>query len=290
MLKQILRKDNKNLNHLPNLVIIGAMKSGTSSLHMYLNLHPQIFMSHIKELDFFIEKKNWRRGLEWYKSNFNESAEVRGESSPNYTKYHFYKGVPQRMHSIIPDTKLIYIVRDPIKRMVSHYIHMVASGMEKRNFGEAVTEFSNINDYVKCSQYYMQIEQFLAYYPPARILVISSEYLASARTETLSKVFRFLNVETNFQHDNFERVLHTSKPKKAPTELGCHLEKLPGGNLVKSGIFRLFRHQIASELLYRPIEQPILDESLRQTLVDILSEDVAKLRSFTGCPFTNWSL
>src|SRR5687767_10224357 len=71
---------------LPNLVVIGAMKSATSSLHHYLNLHPEISMSETKELDFFVEDKNWPRGIEWYESQFS-AARIRGESSPNYTAY-----------------------------------------------------------------------------------------------------------------------------------------------------------------------------------------------------------
>ena len=70
---------------LPNLIIIGAMKCGTSALHRYLGLHPEISMSDEKELNFFIEGMNWEKGLAWYESMFTGKAKVHGESSPDYT-------------------------------------------------------------------------------------------------------------------------------------------------------------------------------------------------------------
>src|ERR687894_2292944 len=72
---------------LPNLIVIGAQKCGTSVLHYYLSLHPEVSMSRPKELNFFIEERNWPRGLDWYKSQFDGDARVRGEASPNYTAY-----------------------------------------------------------------------------------------------------------------------------------------------------------------------------------------------------------
>src|SRR5947208_13622101 len=97
---------------LPNLVVIGAQKCGTSGLHYYLSLHPEISMSKPKELNFFIAERNYPRGLDWYRAHFDPTAKVRGESSPNYTAYPLHVGVPERMHSIVPDAKLLYLVRD----------------------------------------------------------------------------------------------------------------------------------------------------------------------------------
>jgi len=91
---------------LPNLIVIGAQKSGTTSLHHYLSLHPEIMMSKHKELNYFNEELNWKKGLAWYKSHFIGEAKIYGESSPHYTFYPLYKGVAQRMYSIIPEAKL----------------------------------------------------------------------------------------------------------------------------------------------------------------------------------------
>src|SRR5205085_12476815 len=72
---------------LPNLIVIGAQKCGTSGLHYYLSLHPEISVSTPKELNFFIAERNWPLGLDWYRSHFDAEARVRSEASPNYSAY-----------------------------------------------------------------------------------------------------------------------------------------------------------------------------------------------------------
>jgi hypothetical protein len=79
---------------LPNLLIIGARKGGTTSLHNYLSLHPQIFMSRQKELSFFDDRIRWRLGVDWYKSNFDAAFAINGESSPQYARFPRTTGVP----------------------------------------------------------------------------------------------------------------------------------------------------------------------------------------------------
>ena len=107
----------------PNLIIIGAQKCGSSSLHRYLDHHSDISMSKTKELVFFVESLNWKNGIKWYESQFEGTGKIQSESSPSYTMYPTFAGTPKLMHSLIPDAKLICIVRDPINRIVSHYLH-----------------------------------------------------------------------------------------------------------------------------------------------------------------------
>src|SRR5919106_4193832 len=98
---------------LPTFVIIGAQKCGTTALHSYLSRHPEVSMSRPKELDFFVEGANWEKGVDWYRSRFDGAAKARGESSPNYTAHPMLAGVPERMAELVPDAKLIFMVRDP---------------------------------------------------------------------------------------------------------------------------------------------------------------------------------
>ena len=83
---------------LPNLIIIGGLKCGTTSIHHYLGLHPEINMSKPKELNFFVTELNWDLGLDWYRGRFDDRFEVRGESSPHYTNLPYFTGVPERIH------------------------------------------------------------------------------------------------------------------------------------------------------------------------------------------------
>ena len=112
----------------PNLFIIGAMKSGTTTLHEYLDSHPQIAMSRIKEPGFFVEELTLRQGEDWYLSLFEQDDRFRyrGESSTHYTKLPVFRGVAERLSRFNPEARLIYIMRNPIERLVSHYWHNIA--------------------------------------------------------------------------------------------------------------------------------------------------------------------
>jgi hypothetical protein len=265
---------------LPNLIVIGAMKCGTSSLHQYLNLHPQIQMSQFKELDFFIQEKNWNKGIDWYRSNFSQSADIIGESSPNYTKRHVFREVPARMSSSIPDAKLIYIVRDPIKRIISHYTHQYIDRCEHLTISEALADLEN-NHYIKSSFYYWQMEHFLDYYSPDKILVISLEDLSQSPEQTLSQVFDFLKVDSSFKHTIFDHAFHQTKQKKRLSTLGKQVANLPAG-------YRFIN--MFSSLFNEKLNNPIIEQDILKRIKDILQEDVNQLRAFTGNDFANWSI
>ncbi len=240
---------------LPNLIVIGAMKSGTTSLHYYLHLHPQIAMSKEKELDYFIEQKNWCNGRIWYESHFTGKAKVYGESSVNYTNFPQVRNVPRRMYYLVPDAKLIYVLRDPIERIISHYIHSYANGNENRSFAKAILHPEG--EYLCRSKYYMQLEQFLKYYPNSSILIINQEELYINRVNTLQEIFRFLGVDDNFSSPEFSKILRRSSDKRRQS---------------------------------RRIERPVVDEMLRKELICHLQEDVDRLRAFSGYMFENWRL
>jgi len=162
------------LRMLPNLLVIGAQKCGTTSLHRYLDAHPEIAMSDPKELDFFVEHEdrphyvangNWHRGVDWYASQFPDDAPVRGEASPNYTAYPNVQRIPERAAEIVPGAALIYMVRDPIERIVSHYLHRVGASPERRSLKETLGDIERGSGmvFVDRSRYFMQIERWLEY-------------------------------------------------------------------------------------------------------------------------------
>src|SRR5215211_1496876 len=152
---------------LPNLIVIGGLKCGTTSLHHYLNLHPQVEMSRPKELNFFVAELNWPLGADWYASHFEASAPIRGESSPHYTNRPRFNGVAARMRSVLGEPGLIYMVRDPLDRMLSHYIHNVAGGYEDRPLTEALADPHS--SYVARSRYFFQLEPYLEAFGGRRI-------------------------------------------------------------------------------------------------------------------------
>jgi len=259
--------------NLPNLVIVGAMKCGTTSLYRYLNLHPQVCMTRHKEPDFFIkEGASYRKGLSWYKSNFNKKNVIIGEASPNYSKCHVFPNVPECMHEVIPDAKLIYIIRDPVKRAVSHYFHQYIARKENRDINIAFQELAN-NHYVKTSQYGYQLEQFLPYYSLNNILILTLEELFQDRLNTLKKVFKFLEIDSDFLHSHFSNIYHKSSEKRRRTHIGEKLRLLPAGG---------FLCKVLSPIATEKVDKPGLNIQTEKRLRAFFHEDMTKFRILTS--------
>lgn len=276
---------------LPNLVIIGAMKCGTTSLHYYLGLHPEISMSREKELNFFVTRVNWSRGVEWYRSHFRRHARIRGESSPRYTNYPLEQGVPERMHAVIPEAKLIYLVRDPIERIISDYLHLYCTRVADRPLSEAL-EDPDASPSVWRSKYYMQLEQYLRYFSKENILVLAQKDLYENRVETLKRVFRFLNVDDSFYTSRFRVVKHRTKNQRRKDDVGVLVERLVGKRMTEQ-IPPPARRYLERALYFAfssKVERPIINESLRRELQRVLREDTERLREYTGSSFAQWSV
>jgi len=171
---------------LPNLVVVGAMKCGTTALHGFLDRHPEIAMSDPKELNFFFgpaagsgddapwAEGNRHRGVGWYRHQFPAAAPVRGESSPGYTSPS-EPHVAARMAALIPGARLVYLVRDPVERAVSQYHHHRADGTEPRPLDAALLDPHS--QYVDRGRYHARLTPFLRHFPRSRIAVVAREGL-----------------------------------------------------------------------------------------------------------------
>jgi sulfotransferase family protein len=248
-------------------------------------------MSKEKELHFFTGDRNWEKGVDWYKANFTGKEKILGEASPSYTFYPLKKGVVKRMHSIVPNAKLIYIIRDPIERIVSHYIHRYSIGLENRPIEDTLA-YSKKSLYVNISRYYMQIEQYLRYYPKTLVLIITLEDLFHCRRSTLQKAFRFLNVNEDFYLDDFDKIRHSSEEKGRKNKIGMLLKKFSETKPAK--IFSTHTRMTIGRVLYRPfsekLKRPVLSENLKKELSAYLKEDIDHLKELTGRRFKNWSI
>ena len=171
---------------LPNLVVIGGLKCGTTSLHHYLNLHPKVGMSKPKELNFFVEGLNWGLGPPGTPPASRPDAEIRGETSPHYTNRPRFEGVAARMRETLgPEANLIYMVRDPIKRLLSHYVHNSGAGYETRPLAEAVAGAES--SYVQRGLYAFQLEPYLEAFDRERILIVAQEEFGAQREATMRR-------------------------------------------------------------------------------------------------------
>jgi hypothetical protein len=267
----------------PNLFIIGAMKCGTTSLHNYLDEHPSISMSTIKEPNIFVGPK-WREDISRYGSLLDGDAPIRGESSTNYAKYPLFADVPPRIASMAPDAKLVYLVRDPLSRCISQWVHNVGQGREPRNLDDAIRDLEDPeNSYVWSGRYATQLERYLEHFPLERVLVLDQAELRTEREATIRTVFRFLGVEDGFTSPEFAAEFNKGERKRRLGPVAARLrrsqlkviyERLPGSVKPAAG---WMRRRIGT-----PIARPRLDPALRAELLALYEDELTRLEALTG--------
>jgi len=181
---------------LPTFLLIGAMKSGTTTLQQYLMRHPQVFMCTPKEPNFFND--HWHRGVGWYERLFARSgtAIARGEASVRYTNFPADPECPARIASVVPEVRLLFLAREPVERIRSHYLHEVAALREHRPFATAMAENPIYLDY---SRYAMQLQRYLDHFPREQLLILRAEELFRTPLEVLPEVYRFLGIDPSLE-------------------------------------------------------------------------------------------
>lgn len=279
---------------LPNLIVIGGLKCGTTSLHHYLNLHPAVGMSRPKELNFFVDELNWELGTAWYRAHFPADRAIRGETSPHYTNRPRFEGVAERMRETIgSDARVIYMVRHPLDRLLSHYLHNVGGGYEERELSDAATEQSS---YVQRSRYAFQLEPYLEAFGPDRVLVVSREELGRERDATVRRVFAFAGVDEGFTSPEFDREWETGSGKgSGGYRVMDRAVRMPGLRALDRNFDRLPERMrwVVERLVHDPgsgeAPKPQLEPELRKRLVAIFHPDVASLEATVGRSF-GWDL
>jgi len=212
---------------LPDFLIIGAQKSGTSSLHEYLCQHPRLFASpYKKEVHFFDgsahkEEDNFENGETWYRAHFPSQHELGADSRVFETTgtYLFHPLVPQRIFNLLPNIKLIALLRNPTERAISHYFMNKRKNIESLPMLEAFQqeetrlekvieeqdfrkEIYRTKSYKSRGRYAEQLERYLKYFPIGQILLLGSEEFFNNPHESLHHVFEFVGVNADFKVNN----------------------------------------------------------------------------------------
>ena len=190
--------------HWPNMAFLcGAQKAGTTYLASLLSEHPEISVSRPKETNFFVRRK-FAQGFSWYRNCFESPAQVFLDCSPSYTMARLdgddneenaediYSGIPQRISRVFPQSRFIYIVRDPVDRAYSAYWHSVRSGLETRSFADAI---QGDNYYLRVSNYFEQIKKYLKFFKKDQIKVVFFEELKSNNQSIVADCFEHLGVK-----------------------------------------------------------------------------------------------
>ena len=193
----------------PDFIVAGASKSGTSSIHYYLSRHPQILLSHKKEIDFY--RKNFQRGTEWYLAHFPTITDradfLTGEATPNYLRF---PEVAQRIKDTFPQVKIIILLRNPADRAISWHYHKLNSGLTNQDLATAIaaeikrlasvseTEIINTGYYnpdnILSSLYIYKIKAWIELLGREQFLIIKSEEFYSNPHQIMAKVFKFLGL------------------------------------------------------------------------------------------------
>ena len=222
------RRATAQYRTLPSFVIIGAQKSGTTSLYDYLAEHPQLWSAYIKEVHFFDgglspKSDNYQKGAGWYRANFPLKSQVKTgehtfEASPLYI---FNPLVAQRIFNLIPQTKIIAILRNPTERAISHYFHERRYGRETLDIAEAIAAEEERLAYMWANQDYKneifihlsyksrghyaeQLKRFLNYFSRENLLILSAENFFQDPASVLQKVCRFIDIDSAYRFKNLE--------------------------------------------------------------------------------------
>jgi hypothetical protein len=182
------------MSNIPHFIIIGAMKCATSSLHEQLAYQSGIFMTHLKEPNFFSDDENYHKGMDWYLSLFSQakSDDLCGESSTHYTKLPTYPQTVNRLHQHFPDLKFIYVMRNPIERLVSQYIHEWSQRVITEDINQAIFSFPEL---IKYSLYSEQLEPYLVQFGTDKVLPVFFEKLLAEPQSELERICHFIGYQ-----------------------------------------------------------------------------------------------
>jgi len=297
---------------LPNFLIVGAAKSGTSSLYHYLNEHPEIFLPARKELRFFSQMKaNFKgpgddklnktiiKSIEEYSKFYipvkNEKAI--GDVSPDYL--YFFKNAIPNIRKILIDPKIIIILRNPIDRAFSHYLHFVRDGREKLSFEEALAAEDNRKAlnwewawyYKDVGFYYNQVKAYLENFSEVKVYLYDD--LKKDPLSLVQDIYRFLGVDDSFIPKSIGEKFNVSG---VPKNKFLH-EFLRKPNAIKSTLRPLARlvlpdketrERFLRKLLQKNLKKPEMKPETRDYLKRLYKEDILKLQDLIKRDLSHW--
>jgi hypothetical protein len=264
----------------PDFVIIGAMKCGTSTLHAQLAAQPQFFMSEPKEPNFFSNDEIYAKGEAWYRGIFAEapSGTIKGESSTHYTKLPTYPKTVERLAALIPDAKFVYVMRDSVERLVSHYIHEWTQGVITCGIDEALEKHPELIAY---SRYAYQLQPWIDRFGKDRILPVSFEKMTAEPEAELRRIAAFLGAEgdVSWRGDLDAQNVSSERIRRFP---GYELivENPVATFLRRTLVPRSLRDRVKSNLQMR--ERPQLSAEKTAALSEIFAADRAALGLLIG--------
>lgn len=301
--------------YMPDFLVIGAGKSGTTSLDQYLKQHPKIFMSPVKEPNFFAyETKtvddvgknpgdvshflNSVTKIEEYHKLFKDAevGQLKGEISNTYL---YGDDAPYRIKHHLPNVKMIAVLRNPTDRLYSRFLHLVRDGdMDKDEFHNCLdktTMWWDRNDLIKEGYYYKHLSRFYSIFNDDQIKVFLFEDLSKDIELVLSEIFTFLKIDPTVKLNVGLKYNESGVVKNK------FLNNLIGGDsvfkkIITLGSPKLFENikenesikKIIFSLRSKNLEKPTLDPEIRSELNNVYREDIIKLQSLINRDLSHW--
>ena len=262
-----------------NLLIIGAARSATTSISRILATHPDICFSTVKEPQFF-SKPDWREWLTQYERLFKcDNKKIYAEGSTNYSKYpNFNRNIHRDIFDYNPDMKFIYLMRNPLDRILSHYNFAVERGLTTSGINEEIDKNSI---YIESSKYFHQIDHYLKYFTIDRFKLILFEDLISDPDKCIASLYDFLEIKW---HDYSSRDLHSNKSSAG--HIG-HIRYDNPKNIVDyigKGFHFVFRRM---KVVKRVSAAEIQAETMKM-LSDALLPDIKQLEHLLNRDLSSW--
>ena len=289
---------------LPKTFMIGAAKAGTTFLAWLLGKHPQIHLGREKEPEFFSFDEHFDRGLDWYLDLYEEAqpGQLLLDASTGYTRYPQYPDAAARLYDHAPDAKLIYVLRDPVQRAYSHYVHRWSKELHINEPFDVPFEEHIKSDpmCIQSSDYRLQIQQYLKYFSSDAILCVFSHELRSNPDAVVRQVCDFIGVQDHPDlrtpadgRDNDSskflesriRVAITDRIKSFPI-VSTGYKMLPQS--VRELGYRMIRRSTIARASESAFSPPPMKPETQERLRDQFRESNEWVAAFTGTELPIW--
>jgi len=259
----------------PDFIIIGAMKCATSTLEAQLKRQYGIFMTEPKEPNYFGSDDHHARGPAWYGTLYAGAGagDLRGEASTDYTKWPTYPAAPERMAHEFPDLKLVYMMKHPVERLISHYMHEWSMGTVSASIDRAIVQHPALRQY---SLYARQLAPYFEKFGPSRILPVFATRFRSHPMETLQSVCQHIGYDSPpVWHDHVGQI-NVSTERLRTGRIGRYVIDSP----VLAGLRRRLlpaNVRDAIKARFRMNKAPSLRDDLLRALQDEFDNDLRQL-------------
>ena len=269
------------MTDLPDFLIVGAMKCGTTTLAVQLAAQEGVFITTPKEPNFFSDDEIWAKGEGWYRSLFASASpgDLKGEASTHYTKRPIYPLALERMASLLHAPRIIYMIRNPVERAVSHYIHEWSQG-EMGDDPEAA--FRTYPELVAYGQYGMQIAPYIEQFGAESVLLTSLEQVKADGPGELERIGVFLGRALFWRDDLGPQNVSAERTRKLPFQ-ALLVDNRVATSLRRTLVPKSLRTRIREGR--RMVKRPDLPATLREAIErDFAQDRQTLLRLFPGHP------